>query len=638
MTGLVYTIVLLLFADWSETQVVRSPVTSDYVDDEGSGCYERGVFFVSPKVNISTDAMMGIATPRHCQMKCWAWEECEAFTFSYDQGCFLLTDKLTDALCQQYEACIVFSYDYSTLLCTLHATEEKKTTGLTPNQLCGPRSCALWPEPPKVRGLVAESLKSAPMEDYIDGLLAKMHYLKKISQMVISTDPVGEGPSSIEKYNVNVLWPLKVEDAQIVQQTTKNHYQHSMRRKEGRRLGIPSITAVHAVHGLNAIPKATIFPHNIGLGCANDPDLMRRIAPRGGLRVDFGPRHRGATEYRWGRTYESFSENGTVTADLVQAYIDGLQEGAGTGTGVAAMCKHFLGDGGTLGGVVDGDTEIGEDELIRVHFRPFIGCLKAKVMSTMPSFNEINGIEMHQHYHYLTEILKGHFGFDGVVMSDWNAHTDIPSCTLDSCPQGINAGIDMFLLSTVGGDHYSKFIENTLQAVRNGTVPQSRINDAARRVLRLKARLRMIGPRVNALDRIGHVNMTIIGSPEHTAMAREAVQKSAVLLKNNGGVLPLKPRAGMRVLVMGKARWTYLACGGWTMGWQGQVIDEVFDNVGNSASLLEALKEHSNSNNYTVVDDEETLTPRSMETWTMGKVSCTIETSPDPAGIRTQRT
>jgi len=115
------------------------------------------------------------------------------------------------------------------------------------------------------------------MEDYIDGLLAKMHYLKKISQMVISTDPVGEGPSSIEKYNVNVLWPLKVEDAQIVQQTTKNHYQHSMRRKEGRRLGIPSITAVHAVHGLNAIPKATIFPHNIGLGCANDPDLMRRI-------------------------------------------------------------------------------------------------------------------------------------------------------------------------------------------------------------------------------------------------------------------------------------------------------------------------------------------------------------------------
>lgn len=145
---------------------------------------------------------------------------------------------------------------------------------------------------------------------------------------------------------------------------------------------------------------------------------------------------------------------------MAQAYINGLQEGAGTGTGVAAMCKHFLGDGGTLGGVVDGDTEMGEDELIGVHFRPFIGCFKAsmytstvwpkhlclppcliEVMSTMPSFNEINGIEMHQHYHYLTEILKGHFGFDGVVMSDWNAHADIPSCTSDSCPQGINAGV-----------------------------------------------------------------------------------------------------------------------------------------------------------------------------------------------------
>mmetsp|Transcript_44094 Transcript_44094/g.124756 ORF Transcript_44094/g.124756 Transcript_44094/m.124756 type:complete len:502 (+) Transcript_44094:111-1616(+) len=309
---------------------------------------------------------------------------------------------------------------------------------------------------------------------------------------------------------------------------------------------------------------------------------------------------------------------------MAQAYIDGLQEGAGTGTGVAAMCKHFLGDGGTLGGVVDGDTEMGEDELIGVHFRPFIGCFKARVytstvwpkhlclppclievMSTMPSFNEINGIEMHQHYHYLTEILKGHFGFDGVVMSDWNAHTDIPSCTLDSCPQGINAGIDMFLLSTVGGDHYSKFIENTLQAVRNGTVPQSRIDDAARRVLRLKARLGMIGPGVNVLDRIDDVNITAIGSPEHTAMAREAVQKSAVLLKNNGGVLPLKPRAGMRVLVMGKARWTYLACGGWTMGWQGQVNDDVFDTVDNAVSLIKALQEHSNRNNYTVVDDEE---------------------------------
>ncbi|CEM36981.1 unnamed protein product [Vitrella brassicaformis CCMP3155] len=116
---------------------------------------------------------------------------------------------------------------------------------------------------------------------------------------------------------------------------------------------------------------------------------------------------------------------------------------------------------------------------------------------------------MHQYYHYLTEILKDHFGFDGVVMSDWNAHAHIPSCTSDSCPQGINTGIDMFLISTVGGEHYPKFIENTLQAARNGTMPQWRIDDAARRVLRLKARLGMIGPGVDALERIGRVNIPL---------------------------------------------------------------------------------------------------------------------------------
>ncbi|CEM12745.1 unnamed protein product [Vitrella brassicaformis CCMP3155] len=649
-------------------------------------CFEHGVFYpLAEQVGDGMggklpfrNVMMGISTARQCQIKCWAWDDCESFTFSYDHGCFLLTGKYTDVrkeeervrsiyaasgpkycppkrggdeeviggcitrgcgyystpidvgdghlddvatpfrcqtFCQQHDDCEAFSYDYSTLLCTLHKTEDEQTTGLTWTQLCGPRSCDLWPDPPKATGPVATALKlSAPMEDYIDGLLAKMGNLEKVCQMVISNDAFNEGPRSLIKYNVNVLWPPMHETPDFFLKTKRQYYMNSMKTNKGKRLGIPSITAVDAVHGLGTIPEATMFPHNIGLGCANDPDLMRRIGRVTALEMSavgvewtLAPMTAVPADYRWGRTYESFSENGTVTAALVEAYVNGLQESMANGTGVAAMCKHFLGDGATLGGVVDGDAEMGEEELIRDHNAPFIGCLRAKMMSTMPSFNDVNGIEMHQHKHYLSEILKGHYGFDGVIMGDWNAHSHIPSCTSVSCSQGINAGIDMFLISTSGGEHFTIFIKNTIAAVKNGTVTQARLDDAARRVLRLKARLGMIGPNVKAMDRIGNVNLTTIGNPEHTAVAREAVQKSAVLLKNNGGVLPLKAKEGMRVLVMGKARWSYLACGGWTLSWQGLYNDDTFNDTSNkhAISLLTSLQEHAKLHNYTVVDDEE---------------------------------
>ena len=244
------------------------------------------------------------------------------------------------------------------------------------------------------------------------------------------------------------------------------------------------IWGTDAVHGHNNIVGATLFPHNIGLGNARDPDLVRRIGEATaaeiaatGIDWSFAPTLAVVQDDRWGRTYESFSEEPSIVAAYASSMVKGLQGIAGTRTfmdarHVIATAKHFLGDGGT-GGQDQGDTRVAEATLRDVHGAGYPPAIRAGVLTVMASFSSWNGAKMHGNHSLLTDVLKGRMGFEGVVVGDWNAHAQLPGCTVDHCAAAINAGLDMFMVS---GD-WRALYRNTLNDVQAGAIP----NGAARR-------------------------------------------------------------------------------------------------------------------------------------------------------------
>jgi beta-glucosidase len=226
---------------------------------------------------------------------------------------------------------------------------------------------------------------------------------------------------------------------------------------------------------------------------------------------------------------------------------------------VAASPKHFLADGGTKNGIDQGDADIAEDELIRIHAQGYPAAIEAGALTVMASFSSWQGVKMHGNRSLLTDVLKGRMGFEGLVVSDWNGHGQVPGCTDVNCPQAINAGIDMLMAPNT----WKGAFENTLAQARSGDIPQARIDDAVRRILRVKLKLGLFNK-----ERPWEGRSNVLGSPEHRALAREAVRKSLVLLKNNGGVLPVK--ASAHVLVAGSgADDIGQQSGGWTLSWQG---------------------------------------------------------------------
>lgn len=339
---------------------------------------------------------------------------------------------------------------------------------------------------------------------------------------------------------------------------------------------IPTMWGTDAVHGHTNIVGATIFPHNIGLGATRDPDLIRRIGEATAVEIEvtgidwnFSPTVAVARDDRWGRTYESYSENPELVAEMGAALIEGLQGRKGDsdflGEGhVIATAKHFFGDGGTDQGVDQGDVNGDLDALKAIHSVPYPVAIDAGVETIMASFNSINGAKMHGRKDLLTGVLRDEMGFDGLVVGDWNAHGQIEGCTVSNCPQSLLAGLDIYMVP----DDAVGLYESLLAQVRDGTIPMARVDEAVTRILRVKMRAGLLGPdakkpsaRANAGD------LTKLGSPEHRAIAREAVAKSQVLLKNDG-VLPLK--AGANLLVAGQAADSIAqASGGWTLTWQG---------------------------------------------------------------------
>jgi beta-glucosidase len=337
---------------------------------------------------------------------------------------------------------------------------------------------------------------------------------------------------------------------------------------------IPEFWGVDAVHGDNDVVGATIFPQNIGLGAAHDPALMRLIGAATaqevrviGLDWTFGPTLAVVSDDRWGRTYESYSQDPAIVREYARAMVLGLQGTPGTpqfldAYHVIATPKHFLGDGGTHG-VDQGDDSESETRLRDIDGAGYPVAIEAGAQSVMVSFSSWHGIKMAGNYNLLTGVLKGRWHFDGFAVGDWNAHGQVPGCTDASCPKAIAAGLDMFMAPTDWKQLYS----NTLQQVRSGEIPRSRLDDAVRRILRVKLRDRLFeeGPPVSR-PLAGHFDL--LGSAPHRAIARRAVRESLVLLKNENHLLPLAPRE--RVLVAGDGADNIpKQSGGWTLTWQG---------------------------------------------------------------------
>ncbi|HEY4974194.1 MAG TPA: glycoside hydrolase family 3 protein [Steroidobacteraceae bacterium] len=334
---------------------------------------------------------------------------------------------------------------------------------------------------------------------------------------------------------------------------------------------IPILFASDAVHGNNAVAGATIFPQNIGLGAAHDPALIGRIGEATaqemaavGFDWAFAPALAVPRDLRWGRSYESYSQDPTLVRRYAGELVRGLQGEPGGRTAmqsghVAATAKHFLGDGGTRDGVDQGDTEVSEQQLIEVDAQGYLSAIDAGVMSVMASFSSWQGVKVHGNASLLTGVLKGRLGFDGIVVSDWNGHAQIPGCSTTDCAAALTAGIDMVMAP----DGWRALFDHTLAQVRAGVIARSRLDDAVRRILRVKLRLGVFDA-----ARPWEGRPDVLASAAHRALARTAVRESLVLLKNQAQLLPLRSTA--HVLVAGDgADDIGRQCGGWTLGWQG---------------------------------------------------------------------
>jgi beta-glucosidase len=338
---------------------------------------------------------------------------------------------------------------------------------------------------------------------------------------------------------------------------------------------IPTMWGTDAVHGHNNVIGATLFPHNIGLGAAHNPELIKRVAKATaeevmatGIDWIFAPTVATVHDDRWGRTYESYSEDPALIREYAHAFVEGLQGDPESGffkdDNVISTVKHFVGDGGTENGDDQGNNMSTEKQLFERHAQGYVGGLSAGAQSVMASFNSWQGEKVHGNHYLLTDVLKNRLGFDGFVVGDWNGHGQIVGCTNESCPQAMNAGLDIYMVATPA---WKPLYENTLAQVNAGLIPMSRLDDAVSRILRVKIRAGLFSKPAPA-DRT-YANMyNVIGNPAHRAIARQVVRESLVLLKNNQQLLPLNPQKSFLIAGDG-ANNIGKQSGGWTITWQG---------------------------------------------------------------------
>ncbi|MFZ5824162.1 MAG: glycoside hydrolase family 3 protein [Bacillota bacterium] len=422
------------------------------------------------------------------------------------------------------------------------------------------------PPPPQAPPLYKDP--AAPVHRRVDDLLGRMTLEEKVGQMTqVDLQHVIRRPEAITTYGLGSVLSgggsVPVPNTAKSWADTIDSFQQAARKS---RLAIPILYGTDTVHGHNNLYGATIFPHNIGLGATRNPDLVRRIgavtareALATGVRWNFGPCLCVLRDERWGRSYECFGEEPDLVSSLTTIVV-GLQGERLGPVSVMATAKHWVADGGTVGGKDQGDAQLSEEELRRLHIAPYKAAIDRGVGAVMLSFSSWNGQKVHGHTYLVTDLLKGELGFSGIVVTDWAGHKQLTDDYAAAVRMTVNAGADMVMVP----DDYHTFIHTLVAEVKAGRVAMDRIDDAVRRILTKKFELGLFEQPLtdrSALD--------AIGSAEHRALARQAVRESVVLLKNDGGLLPLTKEG--RFFVAGKnADDLGNQMGGWTMTWQGK--------------------------------------------------------------------
>ncbi|MFF4541808.1 glycoside hydrolase family 3 N-terminal domain-containing protein [Streptomyces aureus] len=426
-----------------------------------------------------------------------------------------------------------------------------------------------------------------PVKKRVADLLSRMSLEEKTGQMTqaergaigtggdIAAYDLGSllsGGGSTPTPNTPAAWAKMIDGYQL--------------RTRATRLQIPLIYGVDAVHGHNNLAGATVMPHNIGIGATRDPALAERTGAvtaaevrATGIPWDFAPCLCVSRDERWGRSYESFGEDPALVQSM-ETVVQGLQ-GARSGKDlkdddkVLATAKHFVGDGGTGYGTSttgsytldQGVTKVTRKELEAVHLAPFTTAVDRGVGSVMPSYSSLDivgdgqgPVKMHARADMINGVLKGRMGFDGFVISDWNAIDQLPGDYAAHVRTSVNAGVDMMMVPY----SYKDFSATLTDEVKAGRVTTERIDDAVARILTQKFRLGLFEKPY--ADTSG---ASRIGSSAHRAVARQAAAESQVLLKNANGLLPLKK--SQKVYVAGSnADDLGNQSGGWTLTWQGQ--------------------------------------------------------------------
>jgi beta-glucosidase len=419
------------------------------------------------------------------------------------------------------------------------------------------------------------------MEARISELLRKLTLEQKVAQM-IQADIRYVTPEDVKTYRLGSIlngggaFPANEKHAAVSDWVSlaDRFYDASM-DSSGGAPAIPIMWGTDAVHGHNNVIGATLFPHNVALGAAHDPDLVQRIGEATarevaatGIDWTFAPTVAVVRDSRWGRSYEGYSERPDVVREYAGRMVQGLQGTADTpsfldGNHILATAKHFIGDGGTNHGIDRGNNRSSEQDLLSVHGQGYVAAIQSGVQTVMASYNSWQGLKVHGQRHLLTDVLKTRMGFDGIVVSDWDGVDEVQGCSKDRCAQAINAGIDVIMVP----EQWKAFLQNTVAQVRAGDIPMSRIDDAVTRILRVKLRAGLFEKGRPSSRPLAN-KAAQIGAPEDRAVAREAVRKSLVLLKNDKCLLPLSPKTNVLVAGDGADNIGKQA-GGWTISWQG---------------------------------------------------------------------
>ncbi len=421
---------------------------------------------------------------------------------------------------------------------------------------------------------------AVPVAERVEDLLGRMTLAEKIGQMtLIEKNSIAAG--DIAAFSLGGL--LSGGGGSPEENTPEAWAEmvHGFQEEAlGSRLGVPLLYGIDAVHGHNNVRGAVIFPHNVGLGAAGDPELMERIGQvtaaemiATGIYWNYAPAVSVPQDIRWGRTYEGYSEHTALVTELATAYLRGLQgEALADPDTVLATPKHYVGDGGTAWGssttgsyqIDQGVTEVDEATLRAIHLPPFVEAIAEGAESIMVSYSSWGGEKMHAQQYLITDVLKDELAFGGFVLSDWGAIDQITNDYYEAVVTAINAGIDMNMVP----HDYRRFVTTLTRAVEDGDVAGERIDDAVRRILTVKFELGLFERPLGNGELLDAV-----GSDEHRAVAREAVAKSQVLLKNEGALLPLDPELPALHVGGRAADDVGIQSGGWTIEWQGAAGD-----------------------------------------------------------------